>query len=189
MPGYCPLCNLDGLDEEALCPECGDRPVLQGYCGVCERFWNLPVGALCPKHEIKLDPGDPSPKEFLTDEATTWVTVATFADDVQAEARRIRLEAEGIPTFLEGSRMGSRSMYTVATGGVKLQVPESLSADARIVLSQSWTPADDDLDDAWDELTPEPWIARRQVMRGVILLILAAPFLMILIALVLDLLG
>jgi hypothetical protein len=115
------------------------------------------------------------------------VTVATFADDVQAEAPRIRLEAEGIPTFLEGARMGSRSMYQVATGGVRLQVPEPLTADARVLLAQSWMPPAEDLDDAWDELTPEPGSIRRRVMKGVILFLLAAPFLMFLIALLIDL--
>ena len=88
----------------------------------------------------------------------TWVTVGTFADDHEAEAVRIRLEAEGIPTFVEGARMGGRSMYHVATGGLKLQVPRQLAADARVLLSQTWSlpPSDDGLDDAWEELGPEP---------------------------------
>jgi hypothetical protein len=113
--------------------------------------------------------------------------VATFADDIQAEAPRLRLEAEGIPTFLEGARMGSRSMYQVATGGVKLQVPEPLSADARVLLSQSWTLPADELDDAWEDLIPEPGATRRRVMKGLILLFLASPLVLLLIALVIDL--
>ena len=52
---------------------------------------------------------------------------------------------------LDGERMGSAAMYAVATGGVKLQVPDSLAADARVLLSQSWAPpVDADEDDALD---------------------------------------
>jgi hypothetical protein len=68
-------------------------------------------------------------------------------------------------------------MYHVATGGVKLQVPQPLEADARVLLAQSWSPAvaDDDLDDAWEELAPEPGEGRRRVMKAVILVILFGP--------------
>ena len=61
---------------------------------------------------------------------------------------RIRLEAEGIPTFVEGERMGAPAMYRVATGGVKLQVPAEFAADARVILSQDWSwPGELDGDD------------------------------------------
>ncbi|MCA1685306.1 MAG: hypothetical protein LC745_04860, partial [Planctomycetia bacterium] len=119
--------------------------------------------------------------EFRTAGGTAdrWVTVETFADALKAEAPRIRLEAEGIPTFVEGARMGSHSMYPVATGGVRLQVPRPLAADARVVLSQTWGHvAADDLDDAWDELAAEPGSVRRRVMTAVILVILLGPLVM-----------
>jgi hypothetical protein len=102
---------------------------------------------------------------------------------------RVRLEAEGIPTFVEGSRMGSKSMYDVATGGLKLQVPQSLAGDARAILSQTWGPlpgADDDLDDAWEELAPESGRGFLQVMLGVVLVIFILPLVMMLIALALQ---
>ena len=69
-------------------------------------------------------------------------------------------------------------MYPVATGGVRLQVPQSLAADARVLLSQTWAPvtADDDLDDAWEELAPDPGAARRSVMKAAILVVLFGPF-------------
>jgi hypothetical protein len=152
--------------------------VPKGYCSVCEDFWPLPARSRCPKHEIALDAVAPQLfPEKTVGPVPRWVTVATFSDALQAEAPRLRLEAEGILTFLEGERMGSHSMYQVATGGVKLQVPEPFVPDARILLSQSWTPPPvfDDLDDAWDELTPEPGATRRSVMRGVIVLLLFGP--------------
>ncbi len=172
---YCPRCGRTGQADDRLCAECGESLIDQGYCAICEQSWRLPVGAHCPKHEVELEPrpdaDHPPSKPIL------WVTVATFADALQAEPPRIRLEAEGIATFLEGERMGSRSMYQVATGGVRLQVPEELASDARILLSQSWTPpvTEDDLDDAWDELAPEPGTVRRSVMKGVIVFFLLAP--------------
>jgi hypothetical protein len=117
------------------------------------------------------------------------VTVATYPDVLQADAPRLRLEAEGIPTFLEGERMGRNTIYQVATGGVKLQVPDAQLADARVLLSQVWTSPDDneDLDDAWEDLAPEPWEARRKVMKGVILLILFGPVILALLGTLLTL--
>lgn len=107
-----------------------------------------------------------------------WVTVGTFADPQTAEPARLRLDAEGIPVFLEGARMGGRSMYAVATGGVKLQVPAPLAADARVLLSQVWElpPTADDRDDAWEDLAPLPGERRRAVMKVAILVMLFGPF-------------
>jgi hypothetical protein len=151
----------------------------------------LPEGTSCPKHDVALAAKISSPADgFPPGPAPRWVTIATFADALAAEAPRIRLEAEGIPTFLEGERMGSVLMYHVATGGVKLQVPQPLSADARVLLAQSWAPpaldGDEALDDAWEELAPDPGATRRAIMRGMIVFFMLAPVLMALIALVLG---
>ncbi len=97
------------------------------------------MGVPCPKHDLELDAlGPPRPPLEGVDGSQRWVTVADLADTVSIEPARIRLEAEGIPTFVDGERMGSRSMYQVATGGIRLKVPEHLAADARIILSQTW---------------------------------------------------
>ena len=76
--------------------------------------------------------------------------------------------------------MGGQSMYLVATGGVKLQVPQALADDARILLSQSWSlpTAPDDLDDAWEELAPESGRRRRRVMKGALIVLLFGPLLL-----------
>jgi hypothetical protein len=76
-------------------------------------------------------------------------------------------------------------MYQVATGGVKLQVPATLSSDARVILAQSWSPPSfdgDDLDDAWEELGPDPGATRRAVMKGVIVFLLLAPLVLTLLS-------
>jgi hypothetical protein len=103
---------------------------------------------LCPKHEVALE--DPSQVDTpRTEKAIVdWVTVETYADDTVATACRLRLESEGIPTLLENERMGSRSMLSVATGGVVLKVPKENSAEARVILDQDWSipPADDQID-------------------------------------------
>src|SRR5205823_1159887 len=124
---YCPRCDRPAGSGPGLCVHCGERVIGQGYCPICERSWRLPEGAPCPKHDVPLgvDEG-PAPDRVPPADTTPgrWVTVETFADALKAEAPRIRLEAEGIPTFIEGARMGSHSMYPVATGGVRLQVPQ-----------------------------------------------------------------
>jgi hypothetical protein len=138
----------------------------RGYCPICESYLNQAVGALCAKHDVPLEEAaaDPGPTEFAS---RSWVTLETYASRSAAEGLRIRLEAEGIPTFLDGERMGSAAMYQVATGGVKLQVPEDLLGEARVLLAQTWSPPvldPDDLDDAWDELAPEPGSGLRAAM-------------------------
>jgi hypothetical protein len=185
-PRFCPACGRVESNDEGLCPHCGETRAQAGYCAICERYWPLRVGASCPKHDVELESHAPGARGEVADgEAPTWVTVATFADTLRAEAPRIRLEAEGIPTFLMGERMGNHSIYQVATGGVKLQVPEPLAADARVLLAQSWAPpVHDDLDDAWEELAPEPGALRRAVMKWVIVFLLVAPLLMTLLSLV-----
>src|SRR4051794_1627923 len=162
-PRFCSGCGKSAPVTPGIsaCPYCGDRLVRQGFCPVCERFLRLPIGTACPKHDLPLEARAPARPHF--DDAgrpLNWVTVSQFSDSLAAEAPRIRLEAEGIPTFVEGERMGARSMYHVATGGVKLRVPDNLAADARIILSQTWsaTAAELDLDerheDDLDDLRP-----------------------------------
>jgi hypothetical protein len=146
----CPKCRqvIHEDTSGSLCPDCGASTYPQGYCPVCEDYLRLPVGALCPKHDLELEDGEPDPVHSIApDQAVSWVTVGVLPDSLAAAAPRIRLEAEGIPTFLEGERMGSAGMYRQATGGVKLQVPAAQAADARIILSQSWSlPSDENGD-------------------------------------------
>jgi hypothetical protein len=148
-PGFCSRCRKSFSESIglAICPTCGDRLLPQGYCPVCEAYWALPVGVPCPKHDLPLD--DLGPPSFQFDslgKPVRWVTVCHFTDSLSAQAPRIRLEAEGIPTFVDGERMGSRSMYHVATGGVRLRVPDSLAPDARVILSQTWSALAAELD-------------------------------------------
>jgi hypothetical protein len=120
------------------------------------------------------------------------VTVATFSHPNQANAPRIRLEAEGIPTFLDGERIAGNTLYQVATGGVRLQVPASLASAARILIAQSWSPpiqADDDLDDAWEDLAPEPGARRRAIMKLAICVILFGPIVVALVSALAGLFG
>ena len=79
-------------------------------------------------------------------------------------------------------------MYQVATGGVKLQVPQPLLADARILLRQSWSSEveDDELEDAWDELAPAPGALRRSVMTWMIVFILVSPVFLALMTLLMN---
>lgn len=146
-PRFCPDCgHTAGTASSGLCDHCGSTLALQGYCPVCEAHVRSPIGSLCPKHDIKLLADDevlsPPP---VTGESVRWTTVRRFPDTLAVAAARIRLEAEGIPTFVEGERMGAPAMYRVATGGVKLQVPADLTSEARVILDQDWDWPDDEL--------------------------------------------
>ena len=172
-PRFCPRCRKPSAAGTILCAECGETLVDQGYCAVCERRWTHPIGDPCPKHEIPLEVGPPA---ALLRTGGPWVTIAAYPRPFAAEGARIRLEAEGIPTLFEGERMGGHSEFQIATGGVRLQVPRDLAAEARVVLSQVWTAVDgDDLEDAWEDFEPEPGAARRSVMKAMIVLILLLP--------------
>jgi hypothetical protein len=154
-PLFCTGCAKSFHERAGLtsCPDCGERLVARGYCPVCEDYLPQEVGSSCPKHDLPLEAQAPGPLFENVDPTVTWTTVAQYTDSLAAEAPRIRLEAEGIPTFVEGQRMGSRSMYHVATGGVKLKVPDSLASDARVILSQTWSDmaAKLGIEEEWDE--------------------------------------
>lgn len=183
-PRYCPRCRRPGTRSGSICPDCGEAFLDQHYCTICEDYWMLSQEQLCPKHDVELEAGPPKPLTVAADDETpALVTVGIFRETSSAEALRIRLEAEGIPTFLQGERMGGMAMYQVATGGVQVQVPARCADDARILISQTWKLPlpDDDLDDAWDDLAPAPGEHRRRVMKGFILLFLLGPFVTVLI--------
>jgi hypothetical protein len=163
-PTYCPGCGkpVSQTTHAGVCAYCGDRLAPKGYCPVCEDFLPLSAGDFCPKHQIELESDAPSPSGGLPAyESAAWVEVGRYSDTLACQPPRIRLEAEGIPTMIDGERMGDRSMYQVATGGVRLRVPENLAADARVILSQTWTAtaAALDIEDDWsddEDETPTP---------------------------------
>lgn len=147
-PTYCPRCRRsDHQPDQTLCSACGDELVIKGYCPVCEAFLSLPAGGLCPKHDLELAAAPPERAGAPMMVGVGWTPVCVFTDSIAVAAARIRLEAEGVPTYLEGERMGSSSMYRVATGGVKLLVPADQLAEARIILDQRWSAMTEDYDE------------------------------------------
>src|SRR5690242_14994107 len=59
------------------------------------------------------------------------ITVARFRDPWQAHMLRGRLEAEGIPAFLQHEHLiGMNWPWSTALGGVQVQVPELVAAEA-----------------------------------------------------------
>jgi tetratricopeptide (TPR) repeat protein len=82
------------------------------------------------------------------------LTVATFANPVEAHLAKNRLESAGIKAFLEGQEtVGMAWHLTNAFGGIKLQVPEADAIDATAILQDN---AGDELpaDDAEEDLSP-----------------------------------
>ncbi len=150
IPRFCPACKLDEFDDYdgSSCPECGDTLHTKGYCHVCERHLLQDRGSVCPKHDVELE-SSPAVDVMLAEgvEFINWVTISVLPNSVVAGIMRGRLEAEGIPTHLDGERMGGSGMYLVATRGVRLQVPADRVGDARIILSQNWSlPVDEKAD-------------------------------------------
>lgn len=196
---FCPRCRGDGPADGQLCRECGEPLRPRGYCPTCEATWNRPVGTPCPKHDVPLAdaPLPAAPPEGAGPRAEAWVTVATYGHPNEANAARIRLEAEGIMTFLDGERVAGSTLLQVATGGARLQVPGSLAAAARVLLAQTWSarldPETDldppDEDDPWAGLAPEPGARRRAAMKLAILAFLFGPALLTLLTLCARALG
>lgn len=187
-PRFCPLCLRPAAPRDDLCRHCGERTAAQGYCPVCQSFRLFRIGEDCPKHDLPLEAGAIERADSHEGgERPRWTTLARFDSLAAAEGPRLRLEAEGIPTFLDGLRMATDVLSHPALGGVKLQVPATLVDEARVLLDQSWgLPPPDDLDDAWDELGPEPGARRRKVMQWAIIVILALPLLSFVIELLLG---
>jgi hypothetical protein len=156
-PTFCPSCGkgFPAADPRRLCDECGEGLVGRGYCPVCEGFVSAEIGTPCPKHDLPLEAG-PEPLAYRADVKGPWVEVARFGDAVECHPPRIRLEAEGIPTTVEGELAGSKSIHAAFSGGVVLRVPESLAAEARVILSQKWSDDAKALgiedDDDWDDV-------------------------------------
>jgi hypothetical protein len=173
-PVFCPRCRRGGDPEDRLCPRCGDELLRQGYCPICKGWVQAPPGSDCPKHEVETLDGVPDPG--FDSSTTPLVTIASFGLPAEAHGPKLRLEAEGIPVFLDGARMGENVIYGVATGGVKLQVPQEFADDARVLLAQSWAaPKGEDPDDPWEGLAPDPVERRRSVMKVMILVFLFGP--------------
>jgi hypothetical protein len=154
-PRFCPGCGLDKFDdlEQSICPMCGDSLSTQGYCPVCEQHWSKEPGSPCPKHDVELEsPQTRQPQPVREGPYVPWVTVSVFPSSITAAILQSRLEAEGIPTFLDGERMGAAGMYFAATKGVRVQVPADKVGDARIILSQKWSLPVDETADSEDLL-------------------------------------
>ena len=78
-------------------------------------------------------------------------------------------------------------MYRVATGGVKLQVPEDMVAEARVIISQSWALESDewDLDSdfgevhhAWENPQEDKSSIRLWITEIILILLLVSPLIL-----------
>jgi hypothetical protein len=167
---FCSRCRRDRSHEDRMCSECGETLAAQGFCEICDQFWIMPVGSVCPKHDSRLESGPAKVESpFAPGESPRWTTVGVYDHALHAGGPRLRLEAEGIPTFLDGERMGDH--HAVASGGgVRLQVPGRWAEHAHGLLNSPRPVADaDDWDDDVDQpQEPREWLLGRTLGWGVL---------------------
>jgi hypothetical protein len=83
-----------------------------------------------------------------------WVTLQTFATQLEAEFARARLDSADIPSVIDSRATGffGPGFQGAVPGGVGLRVPDVLLDEAREVLLPGDQPLrDDDLDGPDDE--------------------------------------
>ena len=74
----------------------------------------------------------------IEEQSPNWTTVDRFFDTIDAHIAAGKLEADGIPVFLLGINHASANwLYSIALGGIRLQVPEIYVEDARQLLSET----------------------------------------------------
>ena len=86
-----------------------------------------------------------------------WVTVATFMYPHQAAMLQARLESEGIECFLKDKNTAAANpLYSVAIGGVKLQVrADDVERVTPMLKEAGYIPDDPEVKDFTDENTKE----------------------------------
>lgn len=64
------------------------------------------------------------------------VTIGRYSTPYEANMAKSHLESEGIPAFIADEyTVGMNWLYSNALGGVKVQVPESMAAEAQQILT------------------------------------------------------
>lgn len=85
----------------------------------------------------------------MTETGPRWVTVATFAARYLAEIPIQTLEAQGIPVLMKGEEPGiwGPAFSGPTSHGLELQVPQAAEEDAREILAELESGADEG---AWE---------------------------------------
>jgi hypothetical protein len=108
MP-FCPKCKDEFQDWVKACPDC--RVAL----------------------EDKLPPPSPKIKSILP--VDPIVTIATFSYPTEAHLNKAKLESEGIDAFVADEHIVQANwLYSLAIGGVRLQVKESEAEEALSII-------------------------------------------------------
>ena len=68
------------------------------------------------------------------DDSIHWVTVASFWQPTEAHIARLKLESEGIACLIVDENVATNWLGAPAIGGVRLQVPDKSSNEAKAIL-------------------------------------------------------
>lgn len=82
-------------------------------------------------------PRRPAPRRLAPGEDVRFETVARSLVPAEMQILRARLEADGIPVLLADENINQvHSLLCVATGGVRLQVPQACAEEARRIIAE-----------------------------------------------------
>jgi hypothetical protein len=123
----CSQCHEEVPDSFNVCWSCGTSQE-----GEADLHFNDPEGAPAAPENEPL----PALRGELDEEPEMLVTVANCSMPAEAYAIRMRLENEGIPVFLADELTVAMDwLLSNAIGGIKVQVPDHLAAEATRILA------------------------------------------------------
>jgi predicted Zn-ribbon and HTH transcriptional regulator len=107
----------------------------------------------CPECKSELVDSLPSPPAKILTKADPLVTIATFTYPMEAHLNRAKLESEGIDAFVADEHLVQANwLYSLAIGGVRLQVKESEVEESLSILNSATEPFPEELSTFIDDV-------------------------------------